>query len=291
MVAGDAGRLARRRDVVRLEHSLRCPQRILDAAGSGGEADRPGGRGGEPPGAAPTSARRRRAWPPTSSGSSPARASSPRRSRARALGAPRGTGRRRRARGARRALPAGRRGGVLPARRGPRRSRLAAPARRSRATPAPSCARSRGRRSSCAPSTSRAARRSSRRRKLDMVSALVAATESPQIPPEARERILVFLKLYRSASRGARHHAARPVRPPPDRAPRPAPPAALRRAGRRRRAPRSTSRGFGELAAALRAPLARRPRRGSSPASSPRWPRPGCARRRRWRSRAAAPCR
>ena len=39
-----------------------------------------------------------------------------------------------------------------------------------------------------------------RRRKLDMVSALVAATESPQIPPEARERILGFLKLYRSAS-------------------------------------------------------------------------------------------
>jgi DNA helicase II / ATP-dependent DNA helicase PcrA len=39
-----------------------------------------------------------------------------------------------------------------------------------------------------------------RRRKLDMVSALVAATESPQLPPEARERILGFLKIYRSAS-------------------------------------------------------------------------------------------
>jgi DNA helicase-2/ATP-dependent DNA helicase PcrA len=39
----------------------------------------------------------------------------------------------------------------------------------------------------------------SRRRKLDMVAALVAATESPQIPPEARERILAFLKLHRSA--------------------------------------------------------------------------------------------
>ncbi len=38
-----------------------------------------------------------------------------------------------------------------------------------------------------------------RRRKLDMVSGLVAATESPQIPPEARERILTFLQLYRSA--------------------------------------------------------------------------------------------
>ena len=40
-----------------------------------------------------------------------------------------------------------------------------------------------------------------RRRKLDMVSALVAATESPQIPPEARDRILAFLKLYRSAAK------------------------------------------------------------------------------------------
>ena len=36
-----------------------------------------------------------------------------------------------------------------------------------------------------------------RRRKLDMVGALGAAMESPQIPPEARERILAFLKLYR----------------------------------------------------------------------------------------------
>ena len=34
-----------------------------------------------------------------------------------------------------------------------------------------------------------------RRRKLDMVAALAAATESPQVPPEARERIRVFLKL------------------------------------------------------------------------------------------------
>jgi DNA helicase-2/ATP-dependent DNA helicase PcrA len=33
-----------------------------------------------------------------------------------------------------------------------------------------------------------------------MVSALVAATESPQLPPEARERILTFLKLHRQAA-------------------------------------------------------------------------------------------
>jgi DNA helicase-2/ATP-dependent DNA helicase PcrA len=39
-----------------------------------------------------------------------------------------------------------------------------------------------------------------RRRKLDMVAALAAATESPQVPPEARERIRLFLKLYRSAA-------------------------------------------------------------------------------------------
>ena len=39
-----------------------------------------------------------------------------------------------------------------------------------------------------------------RRRKLDMVAALGAALESPQIPPEARERIAAFLKLYRAAA-------------------------------------------------------------------------------------------
>jgi DNA helicase-2/ATP-dependent DNA helicase PcrA len=39
-----------------------------------------------------------------------------------------------------------------------------------------------------------------RRRKLDMVSALVAATESPQLPPEAREHIHTFLRLYRAVS-------------------------------------------------------------------------------------------
>jgi DNA helicase-2/ATP-dependent DNA helicase PcrA len=40
----------------------------------------------------------------------------------------------------------------------------------------------------------------SRRRKLDMVSALVAATESPQLPPEARDRVLTFLKLHRQTA-------------------------------------------------------------------------------------------
>jgi DNA helicase II / ATP-dependent DNA helicase PcrA len=41
-----------------------------------------------------------------------------------------------------------------------------------------------------------------RRRKLDMVSALAGAIESPQIPPEARERIQGFLKLYREIVAG-----------------------------------------------------------------------------------------
>ncbi len=39
-----------------------------------------------------------------------------------------------------------------------------------------------------------------RRRKLDMVSALAAALEAPQVPPEARERIRVFLKLHRACA-------------------------------------------------------------------------------------------
>ena len=39
-----------------------------------------------------------------------------------------------------------------------------------------------------------------RRRKLDMVSALAAAIEAPQVPPEARERIRVFLKLYKAGT-------------------------------------------------------------------------------------------
>ncbi len=39
-----------------------------------------------------------------------------------------------------------------------------------------------------------------RRRKIDMVSACEAALESPQIPPEGRERIQSFLKLYGEAS-------------------------------------------------------------------------------------------
>jgi DNA helicase-2/ATP-dependent DNA helicase PcrA len=39
-----------------------------------------------------------------------------------------------------------------------------------------------------------------RRRKLDLVVGLAAATESPQVPPEARERIKRFVDLHRSAA-------------------------------------------------------------------------------------------
>ena len=40
-----------------------------------------------------------------------------------------------------------------------------------------------------------------RRRKLDMVSALEASLESPQIPPEARDRIRTFLGLWGAAAK------------------------------------------------------------------------------------------
>ena len=42
----------------------------------------------------------------------------------------------------------------------------------------------------------------SRRRKIDMVAALNAATESPQLAPEARERISHFLAIQRAAAQG-----------------------------------------------------------------------------------------
>ncbi|HEX3910515.1 MAG TPA: PD-(D/E)XK nuclease family protein [Solirubrobacteraceae bacterium] len=41
-----------------------------------------------------------------------------------------------------------------------------------------------------------------RRRKLDLVSGLTAASESPQVPPEARERIARFVRVHRSAAGG-----------------------------------------------------------------------------------------
>ena len=118
-----------------------------------------------------------------------------------------------------------------------------------------------------------------RRRKLDMVAALAAALESPQIPPEARDRIRNFLGLYRSAAGAIDSTRPGPLRAPADRAARPAPPAAVRRLHRGRRAAAQP----GQVRRAghgLRAPRARRRPRASSPARSPPWPTRACARRR-----------
>ena len=94
-----------------------------------------------------------------------------------------------------------------------------------------------------------------RRRKLDMVAALGAALESPQIPPEARERITHFLRLHRAAAGGDRLHAPGPVRAPADRAARAAPPAAVRGLDRGRRAA-AEPRPLRRAGRRLRAPLA-----------------------------------
>ena len=128
-----------------------------------------------------------------------------------------------------------------------------------------------------------------RRRKLDMVSALRAATESPQLPPEAREHIHTFLRVHRDASRVARQRAPGPLRAPPRRPSRAAPPAGLLGAGRRRRAarePRPPRRARELLRAArsardaarLRALCRRRRRR--RPARRGRRDRPAARRRR-----------
>ena len=124
---------------------------------------------------------RRRAWPRGDLrrrrlGPARGRASSPRRWRSAASrsGSP---GRRR----------------LLPAPRDPRRDRLAAGARRSRRRRrgGPRADPAAGRAALGRP---RALTMIARRRKLDMVSALEAALESPQIGPEARERIQSFLQ-------------------------------------------------------------------------------------------------
>jgi DNA helicase-2/ATP-dependent DNA helicase PcrA len=128
-----------------------------------------------------------------------------------------------------------------------------------------------------------------RRRKLDMVTALKAALESPQVPPEARERIEAFLRLHRDAA--AALDSSRPdlyvhrlierlglrrqllFAASAEVAERPAQPGQVRRSW-----PPPTR--------AAR----RRPPRASSPARSPRSPRPGCARRRWWSPSARAAC-
>ena len=126
-----------------------------------------------------------------------------------------------------------------------------------------------------------------RRRKLDMVAALGAALESPQIPPEARERIRTFFKLYRAAS--AALDSARPdlyvhrlierlglrrqllFAASVEVVERLRQPRQVRRARRRLRAPRAAGH-----RARVR-PLDRRGRRGRACARRRRWPatRPG----------------
>ena len=253
------------REVVRLEVSQRCPQPVLDAALRGRRADR-------------RPARPRRCARPPPAGTVRFWCAADERAQAQAVAAEV----ERLVRGGVRAR-ADRRGRALAARRGPpghagvrgardrvarrRRGRLLR--RRPRcATCSPGCACSPTRRDAGAVVRALArppvALRSvdiarcvqiARRRKLDMVSALRAATESPQLPPEARERIHTFLRLYREARRLAGQRAARPLRAPPDRPPRAAPPAGLLRAGRRRRAARRPRppRRAGELLRAARA--------------------------------------
>ena len=166
---------------------------------------RPGEAARSRSGAAPTSARRRRRWRRHRAADrargrrarARSRCSCPRsrararrsRSRSRSARSPTGWSARRRSSSAPRSATCSRGCGCWP----------------TRPTPPPSCARSRGRRSSCARSTSRAARRSRAGASSTWSPALAAATESPQVPPEARERIRVFLKLYRPAMSGDRH--------------------------------------------------------------------------------------
>src|SRR3954454_9394965 len=108
-----------------------------------------------------------------------------------------------------------------------------------------------------------------RRRKLDMVAALSAALESPQIPPEARERIVTFLKLYRSAAAAldssrpdlSVHRLVERLRLPPQLLVPAAPPARERlrnlarfaelAAAYVRRAPQATARDFARSIAAV----------------------------------------
>ena len=129
-----------------------------------------------------------------------------------------------------------------------------------------------------------------RRRKLDMVAALAAATESPQVPPEARERIRVFLKLYRSGDGRDRHDASGPVRAPADRSARAC--AASSCSPRRPTWSSGCARWRGSASWRPRTCAARRrPRPASSPARSPRSRTSACASRRSPSCRRRRACR
>ena len=274
---------------VRLEQSLRCPERVVRGRRRGRRGRSPTGSPSAldgarraatcASGAARTSAPRRRRVAAEVERLVRARASPPERDRgARALGAQRGPGGGRGARGAR--------GAATASSARPRSSSAPRSATCSRGcgcsstppTPARSCARWRARRSSCARSTSRAACRSR-----GGASSTWSARSSPRPSrrssrPRRASGSSAFLKLHRAAAARARHDAARPVRPPAHRPPRAAPPAAVRRPGRRRRAARARWRGSASWPTAYvrRSPQAT-PREFAR--SSPRSPRPACATR------------
>ena len=147
----------------------------------------------------------------------------------------RGAGGRGRVRRARRRPPRGRRGGVLRARRGPRRAGVAAAARRPARRRRPSCARSRARRSSCRSVDIARCMQIARRR---------SSTWSPRSPPRRSRRSCRPRRASGSSCSCApprgdgadRQHPPRPLRASPDRPARAPPPAAVRGTGRRRRA-------------------------------------------------------
>ena len=183
--------------------------------------------------------------------------------RAGALGQERGRRGGHRARGARDPVPAGRRGRLLPARRGARPARLAARCWPTRPTRAPWCARS-------------------SRPPIELRSVDVARLDAARAPAQARHGRGASRRRSRARScsqegrdRAQRVPAALPLAPrrafedrrpdafvhPADRAHRPAPPAGVRHPRRHGRAAASTS------------------------PSSPSWPPPTCAASRRPRAR------
>ena len=117
-----------------------------------------------------------------------------------------------------------------------------------------------------------------RRRKLDMPSAVAPRSRGPQLSEEGRDRARAFLRLYRSASDAFE-----------DRRPDAFVLRLIERIGLRRQQVFATQadtverlRNIAKLPSSPPPTCAasRRPPRATSPATSPPWPSPGCARRR-----------
>ena len=119
---------------------------------------------------------------------------------------------------------------------------------------------------------------------------MAAALEGPQLSPEGRDRARAFLRLYRSASSAFE-----------DRRPDAFVLRLIERIGLRRQQVFATQADtverlrniakLPELADRLHAPRAAGHRRATSPATWPRWPSRGCARRRRPARRPRRRCR